>query len=388
MSNRPTTDTTDQAACLMRDGMLAAQTGHMDQALACFTRATEIEPKNPNTWSNLGTACTRAGRAAAASAAFERAVALSPENAMFHAQLGDAHLQAGDYAQAVASFEAAARLTPGDSRFRVALINAHRLAGDPARALAILEEVMAMSGDSAQARTMAGDLNVALGEFAAASRCYNAALSYESGHVDALLGLSRLPAETPNHDLRGRIEARLADSALIENGRIGLLFALGNLLDQANAPKQAIGHFQEANRRLRGQLPSDMKAKEDAFARTKDCFTAELLRHERPATQAPFPLPIFIFGMPRSGTTLVERILAAHPQVHAGGELPYVQRLVQDWPDLMPGARLYPEGMAHSGPEDWDRLGQRYLEKVAALDTGAACVTDKNPFNFQHLGLI
>jgi tetratricopeptide (TPR) repeat protein len=372
----------------MRDGALAAQTGHMDQALACFTRATELDPQNPNAWSNLGTAYARAGRAAAAGAAFARAVALAPNHAMFCGQLGDACLQAGDYAQAVAHFLDAARLAPDDVRFRLALVNAHRLAGDPARALALLEETTATEGDSAQTHTMAGDLHVALGDFASAAHCYGAALAHDAGYVDALLGLSRLPAELAECNLRGRIEARLADPALPEDGRIGLSFALGNLLDQAAAPEQAIIQFQDANRRLRSRLPSDMAAKQDAAARIMDSFTAEQLRHGPTAGRAPRPLPVFIFGMPRSGTTLVERILAAHPHVHAGGELPYVQRLVQDWPDLMPDARRYPDGVADAGSEDWERLGQRYLAKIAALAPEAACVTDKNPFNFQQLGLI
>ena len=373
-----------QALC----GTLAAKAGRLDHALACFKLATQIEPENPGAWSNLGAAFAHTGRLAAAVAAFERAVVLSPEHPFLRAQLADTCLSAGDFAQAVVNFRTAAHLAPEDPGFRIALANAHQLAGDPERALVVLEEVMAMGADNARIHAMAGDLHVALGDFAAAANSYGAALSGEAGHVDALIGLSRLPAEMSGPDLRGQIEACLTDSALTEDGRIGLLFALGNLLDQAGAPEQAIVRFQEANGRLRARMPSDLKATRDAVVRTGACFTAELLRRGRSAVRSPCPLPIFIFGMPRSGTTLVERIIAAHPRARAGGELPYVQQLVQDWPDLMQGVRGYPEGIADSGPEEWERLGQRYLDKVAALAGGAASVTDKNPFNFMLLGFI
>jgi len=129
-------------------------------------------------------------------------------------------------------------------------------------------------------------------------------------------------------------------------------------------------------------------AAREAFTQLVDIFTADLLHRGKSTEEAPHPLPVFIFGMPRSGTTLVERILAAHPRVHAGGELPYMRRLVQDWPDLMPGAAGYPAGATDAKPVDWARLGRRYLAKTAALAADAPCVTDKNPFNFQHLGLI
>ena len=373
-----------------------ARLGETRGACGHAQRAAELQPANAQAWSYLGAALARAGRLTAAERAFERALELKPDDAFLRAQLGDTRLSLGDSMRAVSDFEAATVLAPQDMRFRIGLANAHKSAGAPLRALAVVEEVMAKHGESAQGHAMAGDLHVALGDFAAAAARYRAALSREADHVDALLGLSRLPAEVCDLDLRGRIEARLADTKLTDEQRIGLLFALGNLLDRAEAPEPAMRCFQDANRRLREQVPSKVDAAGEALKRTVACFTAELMRRRGPAAGALHPQPIFIFGMPRSGTTLVEQIIAAQPQVRAGGELPHVQQVVQDWPDLMPGARGYPEGLAEAAPADWDRLGQGYMDRIAALAAGAApgaipgatFVTDKNPFNFQHLGLI
>ncbi len=355
--------------------------------LESFRNAVERAPDNPSAWSHLGTAYARLARNIAATLAFEKAVALAPGDPMLRAQLADSHRIAGDNAAAVAEFQAAMRLGPRDLRFRLGLANAHRLGGDPESGVAVVEAAVRELGDSAWLQVLIGDLKVALGAFAAAAAHYRAALAHDPGEVNALLGLSRLDDATPRDDLEPRIEARLADPGLAEDARIGLLFAHANLLDRAGRYDAAFAVFSEANARKRGRTPFDPVAQAEAFAAVEHGFTAAFLSAAKD-WGAPSETPIFVLGMPRSGTTLVERILGAHPEVQATGELPYVLRLVQDWPDLIAGERRYPSEVSKLGPEDCAALGRRYLDKLRALAPGAVHVVDKNPFNFEHLGLI
>ncbi len=355
--------------------------------LESFQNAVEREPDNPSAWSHLGTVYARLQRNMAATKSFEKAVALAPGDPMLRAQLADSHRIAGNTVAAVAEFQAAMRLGPHDLRFRLGLANAHRLGGDPEASVAVLETAIQEFDDSARLQVLLGDLQVALGAFAAAAAHYRAALARDPGEVNALLGLSRLDDETPQDDLEPRIEARLADPGLEEDARIGLLFARANLLDRAGRYEAAFAIFSEANARKRGRTPFDPEAQAEAFARIERGFSAAFLSAAKDWGE-PSEMPIFVLGMPRSGTTLVERILGAHPEVQAAGELPYVLQLVQDWPDLIGGERCYPSDVSKLGPEDCAALGRRCLDKLRARAPDAARVVDKNPFNFEHLGLI
>ncbi len=355
--------------------------------LESFRIAVEREPDNPSAWSHLGTAYARLRRNMAATLSFEKAVALAPGDPMLRAQLADSHRIAGANAAAVAEFQAAMRLAPRDLRFSLGLANAHRLGGDPEAGVAVLETAIQEFGDSARLQALIGDLQVALGAFAVAAAHYRAALAHDPGEVNALLGLSRLDDDTPLDDLEPRIEARLADPGLEEDARIGLLFARANLLDRAGRYEAAFAVFSEANTRKRGRTPFDPEAQAAAFAEVEHGFTAAFSSAAK-EWGAPSETPIFVLGMPRSGTTLVERILGAHPEVRAAGELPYVLRLVQDWPDLIAGGWRYPSEVSKLGSEDCAALGRRYLDKLRALAPDAARIVDKNPFNFEHLGLI
>ena len=359
--------------------------GQGEAALAAFRRVTELQPGNPEAWANLGLAQLQLRRSRAAVESFQRALDLAPGEAVLQAQLGKALQVAGDYAAAAEALRAACRLNPRTLDFRIALADALRAGGGLAEAGAVLEQAVADFGASARLEELRGYLQVVRGRFAEAAAHYQAALALDPRHTDALLGLSRLEGEVEQKPLRQRIEGLLAEDGLDEERRILLLFALGNLLDRAGAHEAAMAAFAEGNRRNRPRAGFDLGRETARFEGIKRAFPGAA-----PATTAETDslTPIFVLGMPRSGTTLVEQILAAHPEVTAGGELPYLPRLVQDWPDGPGAGQAYPAGAADLEPAALDALGRRYLEKVARLAGGRPQITDKTPSNFEHLGLI
>ena len=372
--------TLEEATALLRQGSFAAAAAALETYLA-------EHGQDAVAWSNLGAACMRLRRTEAACTAFEKAVALVPGNSMARAQLADARKIAGDYAAAIEQFQAARRLAPGDPRMSLGQADAHRMAGEIDAAVEILEEMIREQGDSARLQELLGDLKIAGGDFAAAEACYRAALRHGPGAVHALTGLSRLQEAQGQNELRRDIEARLAGEGLDDEARISLLFALGNLLDRAGEFQAAFAAFERGNRHKQARTPYDPAAQNEHHAELKRAFTAELLSAARDGGE-PGGKAIFILGMPRSGTTLVERILGAHAEVRAGGELPYMMRLIQDWPELTGREARYPEGLEALDPAGFAVLGRRYLEKAEALFPGAPRITDKNPFNFENLGLI
>ncbi len=169
--------------------------------------------------------------------------------------------------------------------------------------------------------------------------------------------------------------------------RIALSFALGKACLDADLDDRAFAHLNEGNRLKRATFAYDAAAVDewlDTIARTvSPAQLSRLAGHGDPSD-----LPVFIVGMPRSGTTLIEQILAAHPEVHGAGELQLLQSMVDQisGPDHVPLG--YPQLIEATAPEDLPRLARYYLERVSVLAPGKARIVDKMPVNFLYAGLI
>lgn len=162
--------------------------------------------------------------------------------------------------------------------------------------------------------------------------------------------------------------------------REGLYFALGKVLDDLDRYEEAYGAYRSANELGRSRNPVyDRVLAEQAFGRLIELFSPDRIRNAAVATTA---APVFICGMFRSGSTLVEQILASHPEVSAGGELDYLP--------LLAVRRLapYPEHISDASPEALKALGNEYLGRLKELFPDAGIITDKRPDNFLYLGLI
>lgn len=367
---------------------LFVKSGQNEAALAAFGHASQLDPGNAGIWANLGVMLHRTGRAQKARDAFDKAVSLAPDDPRLRAQLANANQLAGNHEAALEHYQAAIRLAPDNLDYRVALADAYRLGGAPDRAIELLEEALDHGGGSARLHEHLGYLHIATGDFQGAADHYRRALALEPGHVNALLGISRLADGLPVDQLRRSIKARLATGDLGAADRVALLFALAMVLDRNGEPHEAFRIFQEANERKRALLRYDLDHDRKRFRAIMAAFGSGETAKASREVGATSPTPIFIVGMPRSGSTLIEQMLACHPEVAAGGELPFVRHLVRDWPDGPGRGRAYPEGISQLEPNVLQHLGEIYLRKVRPLSRGKAWITDKMPFNFEHLGLV
>ena len=184
------------------------------------------------------------------------------------------------------------------------------------------------------------------------------------------------------------MEKLASDSASLPRAdQIGLRFALGKAYED-------IGHFGRAGQNLltanslkRRELEYDEAATLSMFERIRATFTDKLVRQKR-GQGNPSPDPIFIVGMPRSGTTLVEHILASHPSVFGGGERLYLHEIVAGLRIAGSSAASFPENIPIMTSAELRQVGQRYLQLLRALAPTAAYITDKLPTNFHLVGLI
>jgi hypothetical protein len=166
-----------------------------------------------------------------------------------------------------------------------------------------------------------------------------------------------------------------------------LHFALGRAFEQQRQFHLAFGHYAAGNARRRRSVPFSIAKFEDKTRRVRAAFDAAFFAN-RPGAGEPDAAPIFVVGLPRSGSTLVEQILASHSQVEGTFELPNVLTIVREFDHADPAHDAYPESVLAAPPPLFAVLGRRYLAETAPLRHGRPHFIDKMPNNFSHVGLI
>ena len=326
----------------------------------------------------------REGNAAEAARLFEQMTRLRPSHADSWFNLGYALRQCRQYDRALKAYdEALARGIngPEDVHINRAVIlseHLHRTA-DAAEAL---RKAVAANPNALAAWINLGGLHDDLGDSEAARNAYESALRADPSSGRAMARLAAIDVHQGDWaraiDL---LKDALAKGPRSDDDMAELQFALGNALDAAGDYPSAFAAIAEANRigaRLRApRLRYDPAAQE----RLVDA----LIAMPPTANARPFPAersPIFIVGMFRSGSTLVEQLLGRHPGITPGGELEFIPAIVRE--DLLP----YPQALSEASAERLDLLRETYLGQVRRLYPEAARVTDKRPDNFLHIALI
>ena len=257
--------------------------------------------------------------------------------------------------------------------------------GRTEKAIPRLREALALRPDLVIALDKLGVQLAATGEIEEARQCYRRALAIDPQNASIFYNLSlieRIPDDDP---LLQTMEDLLHREETSSEDRMRLYFAFGRIRDSRKQYDTAFELWIEGNRIKRRTLTHSMEAERNFAARLRSVFTDEFME-ARIGVGCPSRVPIFIVGMPRSGTTLVEQILAAHPQVYGAGELPNLNRMVNTTLKRLTG-HDYPESVTAMTSDQFRQAGEEYDGTVRTLDTGAHRITDKMPVNFFHVGL-
>lgn len=257
-----------------------------------------------------------------------------------------------------------------------------------------LQRALALNPNYLPAWLNLANLHEDRGEREAARLAYERALALQPDHPEALARLANASIiERADDPLISRLRTALAATGTQWAPRAELGFALGRALDAVGEYADAWRAYRTANSASRmTALAAGERYDRAAYSRHIDALIAAFF--EAGATQAPgrsqsqsvapspSPQPIFICGMFRSGSTLVEQILAAHPQVQRGGELPLLPAIVQEH------FHPYPQACRSLDATRISVAATAYLQGLQRIHPGAQCVTDKRPDNFHHIGLI
>lgn len=323
-----------------------AALGRFQAAIRTYDQIIALDPKDADALGNRGNAQRSAGQDTAARLSFQKVLALRPGDATALNNIGNICIDNGEVDAAQACFESA-------------------LASAPSYGLAMnnLGNVLKIKGDAAGARDV---LSRAIATGGATGETY--------------WNFASVTTFAPDTAEIGLMEQALHEGRLAQRERMLIGFALGKAHDDSGDVARAFRHLAKANQLQKRRLCYLVQNDTERLAAQQAAFSDAVVDvdHDAASPQTVSPRPIFIVGMPRSGTSLVEQMLSAHAAVHGGGELPHLDAALSalDWRST--------DDLATAG----SRIRAEYLGHLASIGGGLAHVTDKLPVNFRWVGAI
>jgi tetratricopeptide (TPR) repeat protein len=315
-----------------------------------------------------------------------RALLLEPKNPHLLLKRAACLLTLGESRQAREAAAVAKASAPPDPKLLDAIGHVLSRAGDHPGALAAYEQAIALAPHEPHFRFNRATVRRYLGDLEGAEADYDRVLALKPVDYEAQLNRSELRTQTPERNHIATLEALIAGRRADWRGEVALHYALAKEYEDLGQYEQSFAHLMRGARRRREHLRYDIE---------KDVATVEWIQKAYTDVAAPAPAdagpgPIFIVGLPRSGSSLVERILGCHSSVRVGGELPQFALAVVSAVNRMNGGapRTREEVVAQSALLDFPALGQDYLARVRAWGIDGECFTDKMPLNYLYCGLI
>jgi tetratricopeptide (TPR) repeat protein len=287
---------------------------------------------------------------------------------------------------ALAQFRQAVTIDPNDAEAHNDLAAMLCQLGRADEAISHYRQALALAPDHAAASLGLGIVFAAVGRLEEAKRAFDAAITLAPKDANTYyqLGLAVRFASDDRHFLAMQQLAGEMDCLPLE-GQIALHLALGKAFADAGDYGRSFHHLAHGNALKRRQTPYDEAKTLGSLERVRTVFTSELLC-EKAGLGSSSSLPVFIVGMHRSGTTLVEQILASHPKCFGAGELAEMGAIVQALRG--PGSTEFPEAVPSLSATHLRELAARYLGTISRLSATAERITDKMPTNFIYTGLI
>ena len=359
--------------------------GRGDDALAHYQHVLSAQPQDADAHYNLANVLAEVGRRAEAVPHYATALEIRPGFPEARNNLGNVLQKLGRHAEAVAHYEAAVALNPAYAEAWRNLGKACFALDRHEHALAAYEKALAIDPSRPMVHNDIAAVHMVLGHPREAYAAFAAAVAREPRNAVIHLNLAVLAPFTADDPRLAALE-KLTDIApsLSENDRIALSFALGKAHADLGNNERSFRHLLDGNALKRRQLAYDEAAALDSFKRIGAVFTRELMR-EKSGCGDYSRVPIFIVGMPRSGTTLLEQILASHSRVFGAGEIDDFAKSVTQMPGASEG---FPEFMSRLPIGELRHLGRRYIGRVSARAPGVTRIVDKMLSNFAYIGLI
>lgn len=360
----------------------ALESGRMEEAMRQLAPALAAFPEHPEVLRIQAGILGMQGNFPEAIGTMRRALSLRSQDALYFNTLGTLFGNSGDFDSAVTSLRRCCELQPdmATAWFNLGIMLTRCVRNE--EAAHALRRAVSLAPDDMEARALLADLLRTTGQVDEASAAYRTILAERPATGIAWWGLADLRTAAFSAEDRARMQALVGQEDVGDNDRIATGFALAKSLDQIDQHDASLAALATANVIARRR----QKWNAAAFSRTVDgigqAFDASPVR----AAQDLGSAAIFVVGLPRSGSTLVEQILATHSLVQGAGELPDLPLVLAE--ESRRQGKPFPQWVAAMQPDDWDRLGQRYLDRTEHWRGERPMFIDKLPNNWMYIDAI
>jgi tetratricopeptide (TPR) repeat protein len=331
-------------------------------------------------------AMAQRGRPQDAISLYRKLLVENPEFVPAHANLAQILNAAHRFAEAEPHFMRALAALPGEMPLLVGLAFALQNQSREGEAQSYYRQALAIQPDCVGAMLGLGICLRSESRLDEARECFEQALRTDPGCVDAYYFLATFKHIRAGDQWLAGCEAlqpRVAAMPVKQQARYW--FALGRMREGAARYDDAFAAYVAGNRARASTMTLDESAEDARLRRTREVFDARRLSNAPPKPATTARVPVFIVGMPRSGTSLVEQILASHPEVHGAGE---IRDLREVFSESLGPEEGWPEAFAELSPEAWRELGVAYLDRVWRRAPQATRVVNKMTLNYRYLGAI
>jgi tetratricopeptide (TPR) repeat protein len=362
--------------------------GRFEEAERLYREILRENPVNVDAVRMLGRVALSASRNADAERLFRRAIKIAPDFAGALADLGRLLKEQNRFEEAIECFERVIELEPDNPQAHCQLAGTLAPAGLTYRAIEAYEKALELNPKFPGARLGLGHSLKTVGRQEEAIAAYRECIRLRPDNGESYWSLANLKTYRLSDDDIAAMEKRLARDDLSQQSRVNFLFALAKAWEDREDYLRAWGYYSEGNAVQRMEEKYDPVATEVMHDAIVEVFDEALLQAKSGGGH-PDRSPIFIIGLPRSGSTLIEQILASHSEVEGTSELPYVGRVATSLNRNRADGINYPHAVRELSAEHFRMLGQDYLDLARMHRTeGAARFIDKMPNNFPAVGFL
>ena len=365
--------------------LAALQQHNMADAIQYMQQAAEIAPHISLYKRNLGELLRRVGQLEASINAHQNVISQEPASAENHYLLALSYYDSHQFKLAIQHY-----------RVAISLDNSHGLAwnnlgasleavGQKQQAKIAYNEAIQLNPNHTEAQNNLGVIYSEEGLIDKASQCFEAAITANPDFTEAHYNLSLIKTYKTDDPHLALLETRMQKiNQYSIRARIHYYFALGKALDDTQQYARAMQAYAEGNRLHYLEYPWDKETLQNHVKQLPTVFTQAFFKKTKRITEA--QNPIFIVGMPRAGTTLIEQILASHKNIYGAGELCVLDNIIQE--ALLKARLPFHTWVTQLTDDEFTALGKKYLEKTAILAPDKAFIIDKMPSNCFYVGMI
>ena len=382
--------TTDKKYIQLQDAMQSVQKGNLGEAESIYREILSKDPNNVDALRLLALLASRTGAVDQAIKMLENCVNIAPDYALAWENLAKLYRQKDDQESLLKAsncFTKATELRPDWAEGWAGLGTMQTRSSLHEEGIASYKKSLSLKINQPRVHLSLGHVYKTTGSQDKSINSYKDAIHYDDNFGEAYWSLANLKTYKFSKAELNEMELRVANHDLPEREKVHFLFSLGKGYEDIKEYSQSFKFYKEGNNLNRGRTSYDPKAIEAVSDRLIKYFKPEMYK-KREKSGHPSTEPIFIVGLPRSGSTLVEQILATHSAVEGTMELPNIMNIARKLGNSSKDTTGYPEIIENLSEDEISSLGNLYIEQTKFLRTEKPFFIDKMPNNFSHVGLI